>query len=82
MWFAFVWLKDWPNELPEVFFVPLATVAACMKGEKDASWPFFWIRVKDADEYRGETGFQKLKAALIGHSPAIRRAPDGTVSGA
>ncbi len=64
MWFAFVWLKKWPDELPEVFFVPLSVVAKCMKGEKDASWAYFWMRVTDADQYKGDIGFKKLDDAL------------------
>lgn len=68
MWFAFVWLRNWPHEdeLPEVFFVPLSAVAKCMKGEQEASWPYFWMRVVDAGQYKGDIGFKKLEAALSG----------------
>ncbi len=63
-WFAFVWLKNWPEDLPEVFFVPLAVVSACMDQQRESSYPSFWMRSEDAEQYKGNKGYQKLRDAL------------------
>jgi hypothetical protein len=64
MWFAFVWLKTWPEDLPEIFFVPQSVVADCMNTQTDSSYPSFWMRAEVAERYRGEQGFRKLREAL------------------
>jgi hypothetical protein len=64
LWFVFVWLKSWPEDLPELFFLPLSIVTTRMRGETDSSYPSFWMRASDADEYKGDKGFRKLREAL------------------
>jgi hypothetical protein len=68
LWYAYIWLNDWPSKenLPEVFFVPSQVVAKCMKGSKDdkVSWPYFWMPVDEAQQYKGDLGFQLLLDAL------------------
>jgi hypothetical protein len=68
LWYAYVWLNDWPSEpnLPEVFFVPSCVVVKCMKDcrEKGDTWPYYWMRADDADQFRGFEGLKPLLAAL------------------
>ncbi len=68
LWYAFVWLKGWPGEknLPEVFFVRSKEVAKCLKRcrEDKDTFPTYWMRVRDAEPYRGELGLRSLFEAL------------------
>lgn len=68
LWYAYVWLNDWPNgeKLPEVFFVPSKKVISCMKGEQrdKAKLSYFWMRVRDAQKYKGHAGVKALLKAL------------------
>lgn len=68
LWYAYVWLKGWPKDdaSPEVFFVPARAVIRCMKqclADKD-TWPYFWLRVDEAQRYRGPSGLRPLLQAL------------------
>lgn len=68
LWYAYVWLNDWPEAetSPELFFVPSRVVASCMKecrADGD-TWPYFWMRVHDAQKYKGLVGLRALVAAL------------------
>lgn len=69
LWYAYVWLNDWPKEedkLPEVFFVPSRAVVNCIKqclADKD-TWLYFWMRVADAQKYKGSAGLKALLGAL------------------
>lgn len=68
LWYAYVWLRDWPNgeKTPEVFFVPSSVVVACMKGcQADGdTWPYFWLHREEAEQYRGHRGLAPLLMAL------------------
>ena len=68
LWYAYVYLNGWPNseKLPEVFFVPSKVVVKCMTEcrENEETWPYFWMRVDDAKNYKGNTGVQLLLNAL------------------
>lgn len=67
LWYAYVWLNEWPKDedkLPEIFIVPSKVVVNCMKGEREASWPYFWMRVDAAQRYKGPSGLKGLLAAL------------------
>ena len=68
LWYAYVWLKGWPHTdaSPEIFFVPGKRVKSCIKQclvDKD-TWPYFWLRVKEAEKYKGQQGLRLLLAAL------------------
>jgi hypothetical protein len=68
LWYAYVWLNGWPagENAPEVFFVPSKVVVKCMKeclADKD-TWPYFWMRVGDAQKYKGRSGLKSLLEAL------------------
>ncbi len=68
LWYAYVYLNDWPNgeKLPEVFLVPSHLVVKCMRecrANKD-TWPYFWMRVKDANKYKGRAGLKAFLNAL------------------
>lgn len=70
LWYAYVWLKDWPNGefTPEVFFVPSSIVVECMKrckAEGDNTWPYFWLNQEEAEKYRGGIGLESLRLALL-----------------
>ncbi len=68
LWYAYVWLKGWPSEesQPEVFFVPSKVVVKCMKDCRNNgdTWPFFWMRCEDAEQYRGRVGLKALISSL------------------
>jgi hypothetical protein len=68
LWYAYVWLNGWPQKpnLPEVFFVPSQVVVKCIQSEQDAKKkrPFFWMRVQDAEAYKGVQGLTKMRAAM------------------
>jgi len=68
LWYAYVYLNGWPNggKLPEVFFVPSHVVVRCMKEcrANKETWPYFWMRVKEAEKYRGRAGLKGLLNAL------------------
>lgn len=68
LWYAYVWLNGWPkgDDSPEAFFVPGREVIRCMKeclADKD-TWPYFWMRVADAQRYKGHSGLGPLLQAL------------------
>jgi hypothetical protein len=68
LWYAFVWLKGWPEKesLPEVFFVPSAVVVNCLEDQKaqNDKYPTFWVCVADAERFRGPPGLQAMQAAM------------------
>ncbi len=68
LWYAYVYLNDWPNgeKLPEVFFVPSKIVVRCMREcrANKETWPYFWMRVKEASKYKGRAGLKALFNAL------------------
>ena len=66
LWYAYVWLNGWPNgkNHPEVFFVPAKFVVERMKDEVNEKWSYFWMRVDEAEQYRGHVGLQSLLTAL------------------
>ena len=68
LWYAYVFLNGWPLEkkIPEVFFVPSKLVVRCMKEcrENKETWPFFWMRAKDADRRKGTAGLKAFLNAL------------------
>ncbi len=68
LWYAYVYLNGWPNEakLPELFFVPSRIVVRCMKEcrANKETWPYFWMRVKDANKHKGRVGLKPLLNAL------------------
>jgi hypothetical protein len=68
LWYAYVYLKGWPSgeDLPEVFFVPSCIVVRCMRECKKnkETWPYFWMRVIDANRYKGRAGLKALLHAL------------------
>ncbi len=72
LWYAYVWLNKWPNENehpekhPEVFFVPSSKVIDVMKEckENNETWPYFWLTVEDAKQYKGESGLKLLRKSL------------------
>jgi hypothetical protein len=68
VWYAYLWLNGWPagEKSPEVFFVPAKVVVNCMKecrADGD-TWPYFWMRVDEAQRYKGPSGLKGLVAAL------------------
>jgi hypothetical protein len=71
-WYAYVWLNEWPQKpnLPEVFFVPSALVAACLEKEREANagkkaWrSFFWMGAEEAKNHEGENGLKLLIDAM------------------
>ena len=68
LWYAYVWLNGWPagETFPEVFFVPSKVVVNCMKGvlaDKD-TWEYFWMRVSEAQKYKGHSGLNSPLGAL------------------
>jgi hypothetical protein len=68
LWYAYVWLNGWPTgeTFPETFFVPSKVVVKCMKGvlaDKD-TWEYFWMRVREAQKYKGLSGLKSLLDAL------------------
>lgn len=69
LWYAYVYLNGWPNgeKLPEVFFVPSRIVVRCMKEcrANKETWPYFWMRAKEAEKYRGRAGLKGLLNALL-----------------
>ena len=73
LWYAFVWLKDWPKaeELPEVFFLPSSVVAERMlleraEMEKNTKyWPYFWMLATEIEQFKGEKGLNKMFSELI-----------------
>jgi hypothetical protein len=68
LWYAYVYLNDWPTgeKPPEVFFVPSRIVVRCMKEcrANKETWPYFWMRVKDANKYKGRAGLKALLDSL------------------
>jgi hypothetical protein len=68
LWYAYLWLNGWPDEenSPEVFFVPSRIVVARMKEcrENKETWPYFWMRVRDAQRYKGKSGLTALLRQL------------------
>jgi len=68
LWYAYVYLNGWPTgeKPPEVFFVPSRIVVRCMKEcrANNETWPYYWMRVKDANKYKGRTGLKALINAL------------------
>ena len=68
LWYAYVYLNGWPNgeNPPEAFFVPSRTVVRCMKDcqANKETWPYFWMRVKDANKHKGRAGLKALIRAL------------------
>ena len=64
LWYAYVWLNGWPKSenSPEVFFVRSSVVIKCMKKcrANKESWPYFWMRADDAQQYRGSSGLKLL----------------------
>ena len=68
LWFVYVWLNGWPEKpnLPELFFVPSNVVINHMKTQEAAKKkrPFFWMYVKDAEDYRGVKGLTLLREAM------------------
>jgi hypothetical protein len=68
LWYAYVWLNGWPTaeSLPEVFFIPSAIVVKCMKivrGDNE-TFPHFWIKVDEAQQYKGCEGLQPILDVL------------------
>ena len=68
LWYAYVWLNGWPDGhgFPEVFFVPSAVVVKCMEECKagNESWPYFWLKVDEAQQYKGRKGLQPILDVL------------------
>ena len=68
LWYAYVYLNGWPNgeKVPEVFFVPSRVVVKCMREcrANKETWPYFWMRVKEATKYKGRTGLKAFLHAL------------------
>ena len=68
LWYAYVWKKEWPEKenLPEVFFVPSRVVASCMEKcrANNETYPFFWLRYDDAQQYKGQSGLELFLKAL------------------
>lgn len=80
LWYAFVWLNGWPKEegkLPEVFIVPSFAVVERMKlvraeiEQSPKTWPYFWLRVDEADQYKGKKGVDALTAAAKLNMPLM-----------
>lgn len=75
LWYAYVWLNGWPDgaEVPEVFLVPSAFVVERMKAvrleieKRPKTWPFFWMRFDEAEQFRGKQGIHLLAEALNLH---------------
>lgn len=67
-WYAFVFLNEWPSSgrSPDVFFVPSKIVAKCIRQQYDDKQkrPFFWMLEAVAEQYRGLSGFRRLKKVL------------------
>jgi len=65
-WYAFVYVGEWPKcgEVPQVFFVPSKCVAQRLSENTPSQQDWFWILEKEADHYRGQTGFEQLMEAL------------------
>lgn len=68
LWYAFVWLNDWPHieHQPEVFFVPAKRVLSYLRSAlkiKD-KWPYFWMKAKEAEKFRGEAGIKLMLKSL------------------
>lgn len=73
LWYAYVWTNKWlqrdSDTQPEVFFVPSAVVAKTMAEEKAAGeMGFFWMKVADAQKYKGKAGVKSIRIAL-GQTP-------------
>ena len=68
LWYAYVWLNGWPQgeQAPEIFFVPSDIVARVITECHDAkeSWPFFWLHVDEAQNYKGQAGLKGLLDSL------------------
>jgi hypothetical protein len=65
-WYVFVFVGAWPRGggFPEVFFVPPEFVAQRVNENKDKGW--FWMYDREAEQYRGLNGYEKLKDAFGG----------------
>lgn len=67
-WYAFVDIKNWPEDdkTPEVFLVPSAKVKSVFETENkpNAKWFFFILYLREADQYKGQTGRNSLLKEL------------------
>ena len=67
-WYAFLWLNGWPAgpNHPEVFFVPAKRVISYLRGAKRIKdkWPFFWMKEREAEKFRGEVGLKLMSKTL------------------
>lgn len=68
-WYAFVDIKNWPEDdkTPEVFLVPSAKVKSVFETENkpNAKWFFFILYLREADQYKGQTGRNSLLKELL-----------------
>ena len=69
-WYVFVFVNGWPSTddpkmMPITFFVPSRVVDDYLKREQTGlKRPFFIMTLDEAEQYRGEVGYQKLAAAM------------------
>ena len=79
LWYAYVWINGWLDDAhkdenskedkemkqPEVFFVPSKIVASTMaKCKEKNDGEFFWMKVADAEKYKGKNGLNAILDAL------------------
>jgi len=67
-WYAFVDLNNWPEDdkTPEVFLVPSAKVKSAFEKENkpNAKWFFFVLYLREANQYKGQSGHNSLLKEL------------------